>query len=143
MSRKTKRVPHSATRPANQKSVRVQSPGVSEKPSWRFSTVDLDGPFAWPKGQDIENNILAKLHQFDSMKWSEIVGSSHHAIGKDSLSKLAKDRLEAIGMDDVDEVFSFHFSGKPRIIGIQDRGVVKLLWWDPEHQVCPSTKKHT
>jgi len=77
------------------------------------------------------------------MRWQEIEGADHHAIGVDRLSKEAQNRLAEIRQDDLDEVFSFHFSGKPRIIGIREMNVIKLLWWDPEHQVCPSIKKHT
>lgn len=138
-----KHVPKKATNRAEKKVVRIQENVPVNKPSWRFSTVDLSGPFAWPKGSNTEMEILEKLHQFDSMRWSEIEGSDHHAISIGSLSKEATKRLSEISLDDVDEVFSFHFSGRPRIIGIRELGVVKLLWWDPNHQVCPSTKKGT
>ncbi len=77
------------------------------------------------------------------MAWKEIEGKVHHAIPIANLSKDAIERLKSINQDDIDEVFSFHFGGKERIIGLRDRGIVKLLWWDSEHQVCPSQKKHT
>ena len=105
--------------------------------------MDKDGPFAWPVGTETELQILQKLRQFDTMRWKEIEGPDHHAIERDKLSKEAQERLTKIKQDDVDEIFSFHFSGKPRIIGIRDRDVVRLLWWDPDHGVCPSVKKHT
>lgn len=140
---KGKKVPQAAINRADTKNVRFQETTVSDRPSWRFSTVDLAGPFSWPKGKDQELKILEKLHHFDSMKWHEIEGDDHHLIGLEALSKEAVKRLTEIHQDDVDEVFSFHFSGRPRIIGIRDRGIVKLLWWDPNHQVCPSKKKGT
>lgn len=99
--------------------------------------------FAWPKSEQGELDILQKLHGFDSMAWPEIEGPDHHAIDVGKLSGEARKRLEQIGQDDISEVFSFHFSGKSRIIGIRDGSAVKLLWWDAEHQVCPSPKKHT
>lgn len=138
-----KKVPRSATSRTERKAVRIQDQQTPDRPSWRFSTVDLGGPFAWPKGDGLELKILDKLHKFDSMVWTEIEGPDHHAIDVEKLSKDAAKRLAEINQDDIAEVFSFHFSGKPRIIGIRDRDVVKLLWWDPEHQVCPSHKKHT
>jgi hypothetical protein len=33
--------------------------------------------------------------------------------------------MAKIKQEDVDEIFSFHFSGKPKIIGIRDRNVVR------------------
>ena len=140
---KAKKTPASATSRKDTKTVRTHEVRHSQRPSWRFSTVDLNGPFVWPVGAAVEVQILRKLQQFDSMNWHEIEGPDHHAIGVDRLSKEAQARLTEIKQDDTDEVFSFHFSGKPRIIGIRDMNVVKLLWWDPEHLVCPSQKKNT
>lgn len=143
MGGKPKRTPASATNRADEKNVKTAVQPTPDTPSWRFSTVDQGGPFPWPVGTEVELDILQKLRQFDTMRWKEIEGPDHHAIERHKLSKDAKDRLTQIKQDDVDEIFSFHFSGKPRIIGIRDRNVVRLLWWDPEHGVCPSVKKHT
>ncbi|MGR8935065.1 MAG: hypothetical protein ACU837_11845 [Gammaproteobacteria bacterium] len=116
---------------------------IDNKPSWRFSTVDKNGPFAWPTGKPEELEIVGKLHSFDSMTWSDIEGADHHSISISKLSKEAQKRLQEIKQDDIDEFFSFRMQGKPRIICIRDRNIAKLLWFDPNHQVCPSTKKHT
>ena len=77
------------------------------------------------------------------MEWTEIAGSDHHSIPVSKLSNEAQKRLEEIKQDDIDEIFSFHLQGKPRIICIRDLSIAKLLWFDPEHKVCPSQKKHT
>ncbi len=142
MATRDKNVPPSATARRHEKNVRSSSPQIDPYPSWRFSTVDKNGPFAWPKGDPIELEIVKKLHDFDSMKWSEIVGRDHHSLSPDSLSGEATRRLQEIGRDDdIDSVFSFHLQGEPRIICIRDRNVAKLLWFDSEHKVCPSKKK--
>lgn len=140
---KKKSVPATANARGDSKTARIQPVAPAHFPSWRFSTVDKGGPFPWPKNKDEELLIVQKLHDFDSMMWSRIEGPDHHAISQESLSKEARQRLEEIGQDDIDEVFSFHFSGKKRIIGIREFGAIRLLWWDPEHGVCPSVKKHT
>ena len=41
------------------------------------------------------------------------------------------------------ELVSLRLSGKQRIYGIQDRGVLLLLWWDPDHKIYPVKKKGT
>lgn len=142
---KQKHVPARATSRENSKQVKIQEAtnATGGKPAWRFSTVDRNGPFAWPIGDNAELEIVEKLHQFDSMKWGEIEGNDHHAIPLSKLSPEAQKRLAEIKQDDIDEIFSFHSGGKPRIIGIRDRDLVKLLWWDKDHLVCPSHKKHT
>ncbi len=140
---KPKSVPQLATQRSDKKEVRSNSALLDSKPSWRFSTVDRNGPFAWPIGTKQELEIVGKLHSFDSMEWSNIEGPDHHFIDLSKLSIQAKDRLQQIKQDDIDQVFSLHLQGKPRIICIRDRHIAKLLWFDPEHQVCPSKKKHT
>lgn len=143
MGSKNKHIPQSAI-PAkgSGKSVRVPNSQNELKPSWRFSTTDKNGEFAWPIGQPEELDIISKLHNFDSMLWTEIEGSDHHYLTAESISPEAKKRLEAIKKDDeIDLLFSFHLAGKPRIICIRDRNIAKLLWFDREHKVCPSKKK--
>lgn len=141
MSRK-KGVPSSAIDRKMSKDVRKIEVSSDLRPSWRFSTVDLGGPFAWPLGTAAELEIVGKLHSFDSMNWSEFTGSDHHNLNPYTLSELAVKRLQEIGRDDeIDQIFSFHLQGKPRLICIRDRNIAKLLWYDPEHKVCPSIKK--
>jgi hypothetical protein len=59
------------------------------------------------------------------------------------LCKTARDRLEDLRLEDIDELVSLRLGGAERVWGIRDGNVMLLLWWDPEHAVCPSLKKHT
>lgn len=142
---KKKHVPENATKRDHNKTVRQQpQPNYQqESPAWRFSTIDKNGPFSWPQNEGIELEIVQKLHSFDSMTWQQIEGSDHHSIPLHKLSKEAQTRLTEIKKDDLDTVFSFHLAGKPRIICIRIGHIAQLLWYDPEHKVCPSTLKHT
>lgn len=111
-----RKVPGSATSREGRKSVRIPPAQIDSQPSWRFSTVDKGGPFAWPIGENEELRIVEKLRHFDSMQWSKIEGDDHHFISVENLEKEAKKRLQEIKQDDIDQVFSFHLQGKPRII---------------------------
>lgn len=143
MAKNSKKIPHNATSGHDSKKVKSVAQSPDRSPSWRFSTVDRGGLFAWPCNDKAELEIVQKLRDLDSMRWSEIEGKTHHSIQKSSLSKEAQNRLDEIKQDDIDEVFSFHLGGKERIFCIRVGGVAKLLWHDPKHQVCPSKKKHT
>lgn len=141
---KKKTVPLTAVNKRDEKLVKIPPQTPHSTPSWKFSTVDRGGPFQWPEDDsELIKDIVKKLSNFDSMKWDDIKGIDHHSIPKHKLSKVAQERLEEINLDDIDTVFSLHFNGKKRIIGIKDLNVMKLLWWDQEHEVCPSPKKHT
>jgi hypothetical protein len=51
----------------------------------------------------------------------------------------AQNRLEALGLDDVDELFRFQLGNEPRLWGvIDDDGIFYPVWWDPRHQVYPT-----
>ncbi len=142
--RRLKKVPDQATNREDKRLVRMQAQQRPGKPCWRFSSVDLDGPFRWPKGKQQETEIVEKLHGFDSMTWPEIQGSSHHFLSPSSLSKMAKDRLCELDLEqEIDQLFSFHLQGRPRLIVIRHQDVAELLWYDPNHQVAPAFKKHT
>ena len=111
---------------------------------WQFAKMDMSGPFSF-SNMSFEEwlLILGKMREWETMTWSEIAGNRDHAIAVESLSQEAKKRLIEIEMDDIDEVFSLHLDGKKRLIGIRDRNIFSVLWWDRKHEVCPSHKKHT
>lgn len=145
--RKGKKTPKIRSIPDPQKQAKasaVQDYG-SEKLKWSFSVVDLHGPFGWSVCDvaTFQKKLANKVHHFETMYWREIEGPAHHAIGKDSLSKEANTRLNQINQNDVDSLFSLRLQGQERLIGIRDRDYFRILWWDPHHKVCPSTKRHT
>lgn len=78
------------------------------------------------------------------MTWSEVEGATgSHFVSVASFAKPARERLPQIELDDVDELFSLRHGGRQRIWGVREMAILKVVWWDPEHAVCPSAKKHT
>lgn len=139
-----KSVPKAFAQPGKGKrDVKMSEQPVQPTPLWRFSAVDLNGPFKWPKGERVELDILQKIHEFDRMTWADIRRGGSHDIAKEKLSPKAIARLQAIKQDDIDALFSFRCSGANRMFGIRVNGVVRLLWWDPDHEVCPAQLKNT
>jgi len=117
------------------------------RPSWRISKIEMIGPYGW-RNIDAETLIYihGKLANFESMTWNDILiknKKNNHSVEIDKLSSTAKARLTEIQLEDIDELVSLRLSGKQRVWGILDQGVLILLWWDPNHQVCPSNLKHT
>jgi hypothetical protein len=114
------------------------------KPVWRFSLLDWDGPWGW---RDVEANkwqeILQKLGHFETRTWADIKSDGNAVDIQNSPNPEASKRLTEIHLDDIEELFSLRLSGKERIWGILDNHIFKLLWWDPNHEVWPSTKKYT
>jgi len=114
-------------------------------PSWRIARVELVDPFGW---HTLDANTLAyvrtKLAEFEGRTWGEILNSKHHHnVAVADLCKSARDRLEELRQYDLEEVLSLRLSGLERVWGILAEGVCTILWWDPEHKVCPSLLKRT
>lgn len=151
--RKKKRVPKSSTdvnvNIAPQKTPRLgANPDQvkDERPLWRFRRFDVDGQ--WGR-QGIELNhlfdeILTKMTHYESMTWGHIKSDHrrNHFVRKTRLVKEAQQRLDELRITE-ERLFRFRLSGLERVWGIVDGAVFYLLWWDPNHEVCPSHKKHT
>lgn len=60
------------------------------------------------------------------------------ALPLDDLAKRARDRLVEISQDDAAEYFSLRVNSAARVWGIRDAHTLRILWWDPNHEVCPS-----
>jgi len=116
-------------------------------PSWRISKLCFRDPYGWHVlvAEKIYY-IQQKLKDLELMTWNDILvkdRSKHHQIDVSRLCKPAQDYLEDMSIDDIDEVLSLRLTNKERVWGILSGGVVELLWWDPEHEICPSPLKHT
>jgi hypothetical protein len=150
MSDKKSKKPKSKPIPNSSKDPKFSTDPDSDynrNPNWRISQIELTDPYGWHiLDAKTVMYIKEKLSSFETMTWREILLDSkkqNHSVSINVLSPNAKRRLVEIGQDDIDELISLRLSGKERIWGILDRGTLNLLWWDPEHLVCPSLKKHT
>lgn len=107
--------------------------------------MEMVDPYGWHKlDASSLQYVRQRIVEFEGRTWADILGDHHnHNVELSRLSSAATKRLEQLHQDDLEELLSLRLSGKERIWGILDRGVCTLLWWDPEHQVCPSLKKNT
>ena len=116
--------------------------------SWRLRILDRTGDWCW-RGIDektIWKDIHSKLSEFERKTWNEILikeKKRNHTIPVSDICTEAQKRLKKIKQDDIDDLISLRLTGKKRVWGIRAGNVLKVLWWDPGHTVCPTQKKHT
>ena len=112
---------------------------------WKVGGIDDNSQWGWNQIScpDFLKNIWDKMRNFETMTWGEILGRNHHAVAINDIIKPAKNRLEQLGYDDQAELISFHITGRQRIWAIRSGEEAFLLWWDPNHQICPSHLRHT
>jgi len=111
---------------------------------WRFSSADIGGPFSWKQlPNEKYREVLEKLHEFETMDWQNIRQAGNHSVECGNCSKSARDRLAEIERDDLDELMSFRITGRRRVWCVLEGSLARVLWWDPNHEVCPSKLKGT
>lgn len=111
---------------------------------WRFGRADKHGPWAWSNHScETLLETIAKLADLESMREDEWRQRGCHPVPLEQLCKDAHNRLRELDQDDLDELMSFRLSGAERVWCIRDRNVMRVLWWDPQHEVCPSLLKNT
>ena len=104
-------------------------------------------PFGWHELDTVKfAEIRQRLIHLEKLTWNEILVKDkywNHTVSRSDLSKEARDRLAELQLDDQEEFVSLRLSNLERVWGIRLEGAMTLIWWDPDHQVCPSLKKHT
>jgi len=103
-------------------------------------------PYGWHEvtGPTLEE-VRRRLVNFESMTWTEILVRARKQNHSVRIEKLCADaRREAAKIvPDVEELISLHVTGIKRVWGVLREGVLQIIWWDPYHLVCPSTKPNT
>ena len=120
---------------------------------WDTSDCDLNGPFGWVtiNPELLLQDIIPKLQQFETQTWNKVERQSsnhHHFIEAKRLAPEARRRLTEIesflaerGVENVASLFSLRLEAKRRILGTRQGAILRVLWYDPEHQVCPTVPK--
>lgn len=118
-------------------------PSSSDRLSWRFSSLDFDGPWGWASA-DLATlrQVHQKLCHFEKRTGAEVFGPNvgHKMIAPDHLPKKASRRLGELGVDDTDKLCELRLTGKQRVWGLRQENIIHLLWWDPEHTVFASRR---
>ena len=113
-------------------------------PSWSFSRCDFEHEKWSLKLSNIYEEIIPKLISFEQRKWSDIISDKkrNHWIDCADFSKEAQKRLEERKIY-YDELFSLRLTGTLRLFGYIENGIYYIIWYDPDHEICESQKKHT
>jgi hypothetical protein len=121
-------------------------------PTWSFKKCDFDHP-QWGLSQNPKHlpQLLKKLASFELQTYGEIFSSTsgrasntrNHWIDVEHIVKDAQDRLAAQNLNDEDSLCSLALSSLERVWGVIKAGVFYIIWYDLNHEVCPSNKRHT
>jgi len=145
MTLKTKKIPKALNSPSETKIPKAGNvPNENSCLEFREGQMDTDGSWGWKNISPLQlRGIFRKIFSCQKLTWQNLRTSGSHLVDLKDLYPKAQKRLLQIEKDDQDQLYSLRLSGKERIWGIKDGNIFWLLWWDPNHEVCPSNKKHT
>ena len=118
--------------------------------SFSFRKYDAGAPWATAAdGKPAVDGIFKMLRGVESAAWGDIrqasggrsLGTNSHPISIKELSKDAQDRADEIALSE-DVLFSMRLTGTVRLWGVIEPsdGRFFVIWYDPEHKVCPVGK---
>jgi len=124
-----------------------------KKPSWKLAKMDFQGNWGFNNINSASElkNLHSKLKNFEGMTWAQIESKKgkrgsrlNHSVRIDKLKMEVQDRLKHIRIfEEYDYLYSLHFNGKGRLWGIKDNEIFYILWWDKDHTVYHTSKRHT
>jgi hypothetical protein len=139
--------PASGKQIGNAKGLLPGAGNSSERLCWRFTYVDHESRWDFCAiTPALMCEILGKMSACESMTIDEL--RKTWRLFKDyelpgGLCKEALDRLTATGRDDQTKIQRLEFKGTQRLYGFLEDNVFHVIWWDPDHEVYPSTLKNT
>jgi hypothetical protein len=117
----------------------------ADQVAWRFGFIDHGGRWDWTSMDTAKSKeIMGKMGEWEKKTWNEIFSAdraNQHDVEVGDLIKDAQDRLTDLKLDDFDSLFRFRFSGKERLWGVKLENIFYIVWWDPNHEICPSAKR--
>jgi hypothetical protein len=141
LSKVEKKAPPSAVRPI----------AIDELPfQWTAQEVDHEhaGAWDWDLTPKETADLLDLLSSTSRLVWREVkelkfnsqrrTRALHHSQPVESICTEARQRLDAMGRGDQEEVFRLRHGNTIRVWGVLEGPVFSILWFDRDHQVCPT-----
>ncbi len=142
-----KKVPPPKKEPGNEKKPRSRTPNPLPDGAlkYRFTLFDNYLWYAKDFRHPCFTTIADKLKSYEGTTWTDLTTRQRgdHTVDIGGLCAKAQKQLQKLKLDDHDQLWSLRLTGQIRLWGVRMEGVFYVLWWDPEHAVCPSKKKHT
>jgi hypothetical protein len=109
-----------------------------------------EGQFEWGRIRDLKRvaTVLGRVQELEQKTWLDLQradASLHaHELSAHKLSAAARQAIADAKLDaEIDQLFQVGVSGKQRIIGLRYESEFHVVWWDPQHEFCPSKKRNT
>jgi hypothetical protein len=144
-AKKANKAPKSLFNPTESKTPKIGvAPTEHSLPDFKSEQMDMDGPWGWKHFDSMQlQELFQKVFECQKLTWQDLRNNGSHLVNREDLCSEAQKRLTEIQKEDLDQLFSLRLTGRKRVWGIKEGNILWLLWWDQNHEVCPSHKKNT
>jgi hypothetical protein len=120
--------------------------------SWRLALLSFDHGHRWNWAGITRpefEKLLAFLAHMEDKNWQTSAPGTENrprlkSIPFESIIHDAQKEMSRRGLDEFsDNLWELHVDGPTRVWGLRSGTVFRVLWWDPDHKICPSPLKHT
>ena len=131
--------------------LRRMDEGGENRPVWRFTLVDHGGDWGMDSISDMDlRTIYNFLREAEKKTWKALMAETYRSknsagarnkhVPMEACIPEAQERLRRVlKIDDYnDSWFRFRLGNLPRLWGVLEEPVFYPVWWDRDHQVCPS-----
>lgn len=123
------------------------------KPVFSFAHADCSCPhehFGFTFTGDHATEVVQFMVEMSKLTWAGIEAmrsgpsharhKKHHSQSVGALGTDARERVRQLRLNETfdDDVFRFRLTGRKRLWGYRTGSVFHVLWWDPDHKVCPT-----
>ncbi|MBV8367408.1 MAG: hypothetical protein JO036_00535 [Candidatus Eremiobacteraeota bacterium] len=117
---------------------------LARRPTWRFGRIRMDPPFGWGdiSREEVES-VVSHLSALEKMTWNDILVTARKQNHFCDVSKLSKPARALINADwqNAEQLLALRLTNLKRVWGFLEQGILYIMWWDPNHEVYPSTFK--
>ena len=114
---------------------------------WRIQRVQLVDPYGWHELSLAQlGEMQNKLAQIEEKTWNEIFVEDkkrNHPIPVADFDCPRAKRWMRANLPREDELWTLYLSTTERVWGIRRDGAFHIIFWDPNHKIKISHKKHT
>ena len=114
------------------------------RPILSFDLMDLSGLYCFSQASPRAlQHAMARLFNAAQTTYRDLQAGGSHFISVQDIIPDAQKRLEALNLNDYEQVYSLRCDGPIRVFGVRDGAVLHILWLDEYHAICPSPKRNT
>ncbi|GHU37182.1 hypothetical protein FACS1894105_08820 [Clostridia bacterium] len=126
-----------------------------QHPKWAFQYFDTDNnKYGASRLSTDLPKVIKWMGSLELQTWSNVLNATSGRKGNTRNHRIPLEKLDSNavknyagqfikGLDEFGELYSLAIRSRERLWGVIIEGTFCVIWYDPNHEICESTKRHT